>query len=187
MHDSNESDHFLQSVLEGFVDGILVLTENKEVIYANSMALNLCAKLLPNQADPLPNEIWRVCAALLESRNLYPSHPMMIEAEVIVHETTFQIRAQWLTIELVDRPCVLVRLQDQEKSVQGLAIAEIQRWKLTPREAEVWLLRRSGYSRKGIAAELCIALDTVKKHLKNIGTKRQIRVDEEAWQSNRAC
>ena len=44
---------------------------------------------------------------------------------------------------------------------------------LTSREQEIWSLRRSNYSYKEIAAELHITLNTVKKHLKNIYSKRE--------------
>jgi len=55
---------------------------------------------------------------------------------------------------------------------QLTAIAEAQEWRLTPRETEVWLLRRSGYTRIEIASQLGITKDTVGKHLKNIYRKR---------------
>jgi DNA-binding CsgD family transcriptional regulator len=44
---------------------------------------------------------------------------------------------------------------------------------LTPREAEIWQLRSEGLSYKAIASELFIAENTVKKHVKNILTKRR--------------
>ncbi len=65
-------------------------------------------------------------------------------------------------------------LEDRYQSTQNLAIAEVDKYRLTRREAEVWLLRRANYSRKDIAAELCISLDTVKKHLKNIHAKQEM-------------
>jgi DNA-binding CsgD family transcriptional regulator len=54
---------------------------------------------------------------------------------------------------------------------QLTAIAEAQEWRLTPRETEVWLLRRSGYTSIGIASQLGITINTVKKHFKNIYRK----------------
>jgi DNA-binding CsgD family transcriptional regulator len=53
-------------------------------------------------------------------------------------------------------------------------IAEVDKYGLTPREAEVWLLRRAKYALKEIATELSISLNTVKKHIKNIHAKREI-------------
>lgn len=182
---NTNSGHLLQAVLEGFVDGILVLTDRYDVIYANAMAESICAELR-DSSETLPPDLQRVCDALIDSRDLY-SQPITIESEVTTQRTTLTIRAQWLQLDLAARPCLLLRLQDEQRVLHGLAIAEAQQWHLTARESEVWLLRRSGYSRKQIATDLYIALDTVKKHLKNIQSKRQAALDDADWQSNQAC
>lgn len=54
---------------------------------------------------------------------------------------------------------------------QSLILAEIERYSLTDREAEVWKLRQQGTSYKEISKQLFISVNTVKKHLKNIFTK----------------
>jgi DNA-binding CsgD family transcriptional regulator len=177
-----QSESFLHAILEGFVDGVLVLTDEKQIVYANSTASAICNQLLQSETAELPHELQRVCAALIDSREFYPNYPISIESELITAQTTYRVRAQWLNLEVGQRPCLLLRLQDQNQSVQGLAIAEAQRWGLTPRETEVWMLRRAGCLRKDIAANLFIAVDTVKKHLKNIQAKRQAVVDEQGWQ-----
>jgi DNA-binding NarL/FixJ family response regulator len=51
---------------------------------------------------------------------------------------------------------------------------------LTTREEEVMKLVRMGLPNKGIAAELNISAETVKKHLKNIFEKLQARNKIEA-------
>lgn len=183
MNYSENPENFLQAVLEGFVDGVLVLTEQQEIIYANATAHTICSQLPHQKSHALPEEVKQICQTLVESRELYPGHPVSIEGEVSTSTATFRIRAQWLRLEVSEQPCILLRLQNQNQAVQGLAIAEAQRWGLTPRETEVWLLRRAGCMRKEIAAHLYIALDTVKKHLKNIQTKRQAVLDEEEWQA----
>ena len=182
-----DSPHlFLHAVLEGFIDGILVLTEQQKIIYANAKANTICAQLPKVGKQALPKDIQRICHALIESRELYRDHPVILEFEVATPTAVFRIRAQWLVVEAIGQPCLLLRLQDENQSVQGLAIAEAQNWGLTPRETEVWLLRRAGHSRKAIAADLYIAIDTVKKHLKNVHLKRQLALDEEQWQANQA-
>lgn len=183
MNYSENPENFLQAVLEGFVDGVLVLTEQQEIVYANATAHSICSQLQTNPSHSLPEEVKQICQTLIESRELYPDHPVTLEAEVSTSVATLRIRAQWLRLEISERPCILLRLQNQNQFVQGLALAEAQRWGLTPRETEVWLLRRSGCMRKEIATRLYIALDTVKKHLKNIQTKRQTVLDEEEWQA----
>ena len=186
MSDSSVSNHLLQSVLEGFVEGIIVLTERREVIYRNTIAEEMCARLSGRSSQPIPPEVNRVYQALLESAELYAERPVTIELEIPFQETTFRIRAQWLKLQNYDRPCILVRLQDQKQTLQGSAMAEAHRWLLSKREAEVWMLRRLGYKRRQIASELYIAEDTVKKHLKNIQFKRQCAIDNEEWQLEQA-
>ncbi|UBF24720.1 helix-turn-helix transcriptional regulator [Kovacikia minuta CCNUW1] len=183
---SEEPDAFLQAVLEGFVDGIVVVTDQQEIIYTNATAQSICAQLSKEDKAFLPTEIQRAYEALVESRDLYGDRSITIESEAATPETRFRIRAQWLPLELVQRPCVLLRLQDQNQATLGLAVTEAQKWDLTPRETEVWLLRRSGCSYKEIAAMLYIAPDTVKKHLKNVHLKRQVVQDETDWQESQA-
>jgi DNA-binding CsgD family transcriptional regulator len=173
--------NFLQAVLEGFVDGILVLSDNKEVIYANTTAQEICTRLQQDNTDTLPIEISRMSQALIDSQQLYPLRPVTLESEVINENITLRLRAQWLNLETCEHPCLLIQLQDQKQSLHSLAIAEAQQWNLTPREAEVWLLRRTGCNRREIATALYIALDTVKKHLKNIQIKRQSIEQKQDW------
>jgi DNA-binding CsgD family transcriptional regulator len=63
-------------------------------------------------------------------------------------------------------------LEDQHQVNKVRAIAEARKYGLTDREAQVWLLKRTGHSYKSIAAQLYIAEDTVKKHIKSIHAKR---------------
>lgn len=51
---------------------------------------------------------------------------------------------------------------------------ECAKYGLTPREAEVWILRQQKKSYKQIASELFITVDTVKKHFKSIFAKREL-------------
>ncbi len=183
---SESLDNLLQSILESLIDGVLVITDQHDLVYANTMARSIYAQLWHGASDPLPREIQRVYQSLIDSKERYPTQPVVLESEVVTPKTTFRIRAQWLALKIASRPCLLLRLQDQNQSVQSLAIAEAQKWRLTPRETEVWLQRRSGSSRKAIAANLCIALDTVKKHLKNVHLKQQAVIDEEEWRSSQA-
>ncbi len=182
---SDQFNSFFQAVLEGFLDGILVITEAREVIYVNEKARTLCAKLSQAGQDMIGPEVWRVCQALQDSRDLFPHAPVTLESEVKKLAQMVRIRVQWLNLERVDRPYMLVRLQDETMALEGLALAEFHEWNLTTREGEVWALRRVGHSRKEISQALFISLDTVKKHLKNIQVKRQVALTETAWQTQR--
>jgi DNA-binding CsgD family transcriptional regulator len=181
-----QSPKFLETVLEGFVDGILVVNDHGETLYSNTLAQQICHQL--NATTPpvnnMPGEVWRACQALIENRELYAEHAIVLESLVTLPATTIRIRVQWLELS-AQTNLLLVRLEDQQQMLRNLAIAESKQYGLTNREAEVWLLRRLGHSRKAIADQLYITLDTVKKHLKNIYAKQQSLFDEGDWRSKR--
>ncbi|NDJ18384.1 helix-turn-helix transcriptional regulator [Myxacorys almedinensis A] len=175
---SQIANRFLLSVLEGLVDGIMMLNADGELMYTNSRATEICRKLNA-ESSLVPAEVWRSCEALIDSRELYGDRPLVIESEfTTIDGQTYRTRAQWLTLDGLDQPCLLVRLEDQQQSLQSLAFSEARLFGLTPREAEVWLLRRCNLSRKEIADRLYITIDTVKKHLGNIQMKRQATQEE---------
>lgn len=171
---------FLQAVLEGFIDGILILTDQGEWLHANNCAYQICRQLTQNASTNLvPKEIWRACQALIGSLDWQPEQSVLIEDEIKTDDlTAYRLRAQWLQLETIQRPCVLVTLEDRQQSIKNLAIAEAQKYGLTPRETEVWLRYRIGYSYKEIASDLYITPNTVKKHMKNILAKRKTITEE---------
>ena len=166
----------LRSVIEGLVDGILILSTQGEWIHANGFARRVCQQLAQGQerSQPVPEEIWQVCRALIESAEMFPNQSLVMESEVKSdRSTTLRVRARWLAIDPGENPYLLVIIEDQRQSIENVAMSEADRYGLTPREAEVWFLRRLSYTRKQIAAELYITEETVKKHLKNIQIKRE--------------
>ena len=166
----------LQAVIEGFVDGVLILTDRGEWVYANTQAHRICFSDLQDALQPnaVAQEIWHVCQSLIESHELFPKERIIIESEVTTDNSlTYRIRARWLELDESDRRFLLVTLEDRHQSTANLAIADVHKYGLTPREAEVWLLRRANHSYKEIAAKLFITLNTVKRHMKNIYAKQQ--------------
>lgn len=164
----------LQGVMEGVVNGVLVLTEQGEWIYANNLARQICNQLTHDKSQPnaVPIEIWRMCKALIDSRKSYPDQLFIMESEITTDDLTeFQIRARWFQLDGAECPCILITLEEPCQLTQCFAIAEVKKYGLTPRQAEIWLLRRANYTYKEIAAELFITLNTVKKHVKNIRAK----------------
>lgn len=172
----------LQAIIEGFVDGVLILTEGGNWVHSNERALRICHKLCQDksQVNSVPQPIWHICESLIDSRDIFPDQSMIIEDEIDTDdECTFRIRARWFAFEETAQPYILVTMEDRLQSTQNAAVAEIKKFGLTSREAEVWLLRRSNYSYKEIAAKLYITHNTVKKHLKNIYAKQQEMLWEE--------
>ncbi len=167
--------HLLQAAIENFVDGILILTTESELLHANEYAREMCRQLVPNSEleDRIPVEIWRVCESLIESRELFSNERIIMEFEVEKSkEVKLRIRAQWLQQD-GNGDNLIVTLEDCNESSQNIAIADAKKYGLTEREAEVWLLRRANLTYKEIAQQLYITINTVKKHLKNIYAKQQ--------------
>ncbi|NEQ11498.1 MAG: helix-turn-helix transcriptional regulator, partial [Moorea sp. SIO4E2] len=57
---------FLQGILEGFIDGILILSTKGKILHANESARLLLHKLTPDSkpSNLVPKQIWRICQAL---------------------------------------------------------------------------------------------------------------------------
>ncbi len=173
----------LQGVLEGFMDGVLILTDQGEWVHGNNYACQICQQLQDrSQLNSVPKEIWRNCQALIDSREFYPNQPVIIESEITVDQsTTFRVRTRWLKLASSKHPYILITIEDQHQSLRSMAIAEVLKYDLTPRQADVWLLRRVNYSYKEIAAELFISLNTVKKHIKNIHAKQEMAIEKHSF------
>ncbi len=186
MNFPEQSHNLFQAVLEGSLDGMLLVSTEYETLYVNQTARDVCHQLLRDVADALPRELKRLCQNLIESRELFPDRPVILETSLMVQGTPFRVEAQWMELTMLPLPCVLLRLQDQQRCMQGLAMSEAYQWHLTQRETEVWVLRRLGVSRKEIGQRLYITEDTVKKHLKNIQTKHRAELDEEEWRTYQA-
>ncbi len=106
----------LQGIIESVFEGILILTEEGDWIYANDFTRQICAKLTPNQNSPksVPEVIWRVCRALIESRSIYPNQLVIMEDEVnIDYRTKLRIQVRWLQLNVMTTPCLLAILEKQ--------------------------------------------------------------------------
>ncbi|MCA1991018.1 MAG: LuxR C-terminal-related transcriptional regulator [Coleofasciculus sp. S288] len=166
----------LQAIIEGFVDGVLILTERGEWVHANERAHYVCQQMsqCTSKSNYVPEDIWSVCEALIDSREFFLDRKVIIESEINTNDSiVYRIRARWLVLDESAHPYLLVTIEDRQQSSQNIAIAEAKKYGLTPREAEVWLLRRANHSYKEIADKLYITLNTVKKHMKNIYAKQQ--------------
>ena len=173
----------LQGVLEGITDGILILSDRGEWIYHNYYAHCICQQLNqhtePDQmAVPIvPEAIWQTCKALIESRELYADQPIVMESEIAsTRSHIYRVRVRWLTLDDPKHPYLAVLLEDRRQSLQNRALAEAVLYDLSPRQTEVWLLRRAGFTYQQIAIELYITLNTVKRHLKDIRAKQCLAI-----------
>ncbi|MFE4104859.1 helix-turn-helix transcriptional regulator [Almyronema epifaneia] len=174
----------LKAVIEALSDGILILSLAGKVLHANHCAAKLCRYLQQTEGctQSVPKAIWHLCESLIESRELFPNKVFVIEDSLqAANHITIRVRVQWIEFEAAGQSCLLVTLEDCKKLAELAAIAEAQRFQLTPREAEVWQLKRSNYNYEEIAAQLYISVNTVKKHIKNIYAKRTQTLDQERY------
>ena len=175
-----EPYNLFHGILEGFIDGILILTEVGEVLHANQSAKKICQQLPVGTNNLIPEDIWRICESLIESKKLFPQEKIVLESEI--HQNNgvhFRLRVRWFMIEQMSQECLLVTIEDKHQSLREIVSSDVHQYDLTPREAEVWLLYRANYSYKEIAEKLYITINTVKKHMKNIHAKRKSMMDEE--------
>lgn len=169
---ANASLSLLSTVLEGFSDGILLLTTQAECLHTNQRGRQLCRRLNPEKT--LPPEVWFLCERLIEGRDLLPTQNFVISDVITTAEgSSILIRVQWIFLEGRGEACLLVRLEDQTQMARISALLESNQYNLTARETEVWLLRKANYTYEEIAAQLFIAINTVKRHLKSIYAKRK--------------
>ncbi len=166
--------YLLQAVIEGFVDGIIILTSEMKLLHVNEYARELCNQLAPGTylEKSIPEEIYNLCESLIESRELFPDNKIFMEFEVEKNFKKVRIRVRWLEIDNLDE-YMIVTLEDCNESNQSIAIRDAKKYGLTEREAQVWLLRKANLSYKEIAVRLYITINTVKKHLKSIYAKQQ--------------
>lgn len=175
LHESKRAD-FLQEVIEGLEDGILILSKAGKVIHANASAHRLCCQFNQGNFNQnfVPPAIWNLCKSLLNSRYFFSDKLLILSDEIVLDKSNiFRIRVRLLDLDGFEVPCLLVTIENQYESVKNVALTEVKKFDLTPREAEIWFLYRSNYSYKEIANKLYITINTVKKHMKNIHTKRQ--------------
>lgn len=178
----NEQTVLPKEIIEDLVDGILILTEQRDLVYANDYIQRTLRQLNQGQslATQVPEEIWNVCQVLIRSHHLFPDQHWLIESKIFMGSSiAFNIRAKWLKLEDFEQPCIWLSICGQCQYTQGIVNEESQKYGLTSREKEVWLLHRANYTYKQAALELHITPNTVKKHLKSIYSKQKILLESQ--------
>jgi DNA-binding CsgD family transcriptional regulator len=168
--------YFFQAVIENLEDGILILNEAGELLHTNASAEKICSQLNQENCSQkfVHPVIQQLCQSLIDSSSFTDNQQIILSDEIIFNPSTiFRIRIRWLNLNGLEMPYFLVTIENQYQSLKNIAIAEVKKYNLTPREAEIWSLYRGKYSYKDIAVQLYITVNTVKKHMKNIHSKRQ--------------
>ena len=194
----------IKDALSSWVDGVMILSTHGHVIHCNAAAQHMCDRLLaqehrvpstyrftsasaPMPLSSLPQELGQLCKPLIKGGQLDPGLTALETELNFENNLCIRVRVTRLDLDVHQshvhqsqentpstQPYLLIILEDRYQSIRTLAATEIQHYGLTPRQADVWRLHRLGYSRQAIAQELFIALDTVKKHLRESRIKQRL-------------
>lgn len=169
--------------LETHIGSVLVLTEDCRVLYATESLQRRLKELADTEENGriISEEILLICQVLKQCRENFPNQNWAIEFDIFTKDATpLRIRSRWLKLGNIDHPCILLVVEDRQQYVQDMVRNEAADWGLTEREQEVWLLNQAGYTYRQTAEKLHITLNTVKKHMGSIHSKRKAQIDFES-------
>jgi DNA-binding CsgD family transcriptional regulator len=181
---SKDADLVVQEALMKLTDGILIVTEEKKIIFANECACRILRQINQSQdnAESIPKEISYLCSSLTDIRRRFPGQHWLMTTKICISSSvTFNVHVRYMKLDALGKYCIVLMLKDQYQLIKTIAIEEASQYGLTDRETEIWLLQRANYTYKQIASELFIAPNTVKKHMQNIHLKQK-GVSEDAIQ-----
>ncbi|MGD1857967.1 MAG: helix-turn-helix transcriptional regulator [Leptolyngbyaceae cyanobacterium] len=161
---------------EKVVEGVLIFTEQTQLVYINDDARKVLGRLQKDSDsnNDLPEEIIHICQSLIHSRNFFPHQNWSVELDIVTQDSSIlHIRSRWLRIDTQACPYLLLIVEDRQQAVSNIVLEEAKQYGLTSREKEVWVLYRNGKTYKQVASELKITTNTVKKHMKSIHAKRR--------------
>ncbi|MBM0742408.1 helix-turn-helix transcriptional regulator [Phormidium sp. CLA17] len=171
----------LQEIVENLIDGVLIVTTTGEWVYGNYNAHRICQQLNVGQptAEMVPQKVWQICQVFIANHQVLSEpttiEPVMVEAEITIElAVRYRVRVRWFRLEDTHSPHLLVTLEDCDQVARSRAIAEINQYGLTARQADVWLLHRTGHTYRDIATKLFVAINTVKRHMKDIYLKQKL-------------
>ena len=184
---------WLSGVLDLLPQGVLVISANLTVLYRNPQSQPICQLLMPDNrtGHPLPQPVVSLCKKMMQDEAIAN---VVTEAETHTGQT-IRIRVQRLTAsggtmlhpdqgwhtegdaalstQPFTQPCWVVFLENCHDLIRQEAKVQQQKYDLTERETEVWILLRQDLSYQEIAQTLQISLNTVKTHVKNVYAKRR--------------
>lgn len=166
----------VQEVLTQLTDGVLIVTYDKKILYANECACRILRQINQdrNHCEIPSKEINYLCDSLSEIRRQFPEQHWFINTKICINSsTTFSVYARHMKLDSLGKDCVVLVLKDHYQLIKSIAVEEARKYNLTDRETEIWLLQRANYTYKQIASELFIAPNTVKKHMQNIHLKQK--------------
>ena len=176
--ESIDSNALLSRLLESMPEGVIVVAQTLQLIYTSSKAKRLCQQLSLEEGHNanLLDVVTEVCHRLIKTG---PENKSLIAEYQGLQGRSIRVRANWLSTRAIgsnsssDEPHILVLLEDCDEALKKNLWIDRQKYDLTDREAEIWMLLRQEYTYQEIADILQISLNTVKTHVKNVYAKRR--------------
>lgn len=133
--------------------------------------------------NSLPAVVQQLATSLLDSCEEFPDHSLQLYDSVFLPGgIRLHLNVEWIDLPGYDQKGILITVEDLTQIAHHRAMADAYRHGLTQREAEVWELYLQGLSYRDIGDMLFIAVNTVKKHMKNIYSKCDIDCrDRTVW------
>lgn len=179
--------------------GVIVASRYQKPVYWNLKAQHLCQEAL-NTNFPiagLPGLVSEVCQQLMREGTAASSS--ITREYQTVAERTVRITVRWLEMNLgndrangngrvehlravdskAEAPYLLIFLEDRDQALREELRIQQQKYDLTDREAEIWMLLQQEFTYQEIAKRLQISLNTVKTHVKNVYAKKRSCQDSE--------
>lgn len=188
---SPELSHLWSRLLEVLPQGVIIVSRNLKPVYCNQKAQKLCQALAGERfaENVLPLAISEACYSVLRDSQMMPSS-LMIECQTstghlirvsaqILESATVNPETPYIHPALTDaQPTrvptfIAVFLENCDEVLQQEAWIQQQKYDLTERETEIWMLLRQELTYQEIAQALQISLNTVKTHVKNVYAKRR--------------
>lgn len=155
------SDNLYQTVIDSLRYGILVVTDDHHLLYANDKAKEFCQSL--SEVDPhLIEELCDRC---------HTSNKTLTLEYVSQHQQQVRIKVQNLPRSTFHRT-VLILLENCDETFQAERSIQSQKYALTKRETEVWTLLQQEYTYQEAATYLGLSINTLKTHVKSIHRKQ---------------
>mgnify|MGYP002777022825 CR=1 FL=1 len=187
----------LGRVLEVLPQGVMIVSRNFKPVYWNQKAKAQYSRLGGHDyaETVLPLPVSEVCHRLVRAGG-DPTTTVMLEF-CTKDGTLMRLRATWLEqvlasdrgLAVVDNGSeaggtafIAVFLENCTEMMQTEMHLQQQKYDLTEREAEIWMLLRQELTYQEIAQQLQISLNTVKTHVKNVYAKRRsCQGQERSW------
>jgi DNA-binding CsgD family transcriptional regulator len=165
-----------EALVNALQQGMLVLSRNLQLVYANEKAREICQMLLAGeqQAVGLPSEVSEICHRLMREGTA-DGDSLVVEYLAPNHQT-IRLYTCWLDLEpgaTTEPGYMLIRMENCHETLLEELRIERKKYDLTDREAEIWLLLRQECTYQAIAKSLQISLNTVKTHVKNLYAKKR--------------